>query len=139
MIKIARSLGLTFLFAAGAAMAQHTASHGGPKDAKVTPLMTQEMKDIPGKEVLMITVDYPPGAVDPVHRHDAHSYVYVLEGSIVMGVKGGKEVTLKAGDTFYEGPDDIHTVGRNASKTKPAKFVVMLVKNKGAEFFIPVK
>jgi quercetin dioxygenase-like cupin family protein len=139
MTKIARSLGLIFLFAAGAAMAQHTASHGGPKDAKVTPLLTQEMKDIPGKEVLMITVDYPPGAVDPVHRHDAHSYVYVLEGSIVMGVKGGKEVTLKAGDTFYEGPDDIHTVGRNASKTKPAKFVVMLVKNKGAEFFIPAK
>jgi quercetin dioxygenase-like cupin family protein len=139
MTKIARSLGLIFLFAAGSAMAQHTASHGGSKDAKVTPLLTQEMKDIPGKEVLMITVDYPPGAVDPVHRHDAHSYVYVLEGSIVMGVKGGKEVTLKAGDTFYEGPDDIHTVGRNASKTKPAKFVVMLVKNKGAEFFIPVK
>ena len=101
--------------------------------------MAQEMKDIPGKEVLMITVDYPPGAADPVHRHDAHRYVYVLEGSIVMGVKGGKEVTLKAGDTFYEGPDDIHTVGRNASNTKPAKFVVMLVKNKGAEFFIPVK
>lgn len=139
MIKIARSLGLTFVLAAGAAMAQHAIAHGTPKDAKVTPLLTQEMKDIPGKEVLMITVDYPPGAVDPVHRHDAHSYVYVLEGSIVMGVKGGKEVTLKAGDTFYEGPDDIHTVGRNASKTKPAKFVVMLVKNKGAEFFIPVK
>ncbi|CAN7695836.1 cupin domain-containing protein [Variovorax paradoxus] len=139
MIKIARSIGLTLLFAAGAATAQNAASHGTPKDAKVTPLMTQEMKDIPGKEVLMITVDYPPGAVDPVHRHDAHSYVYVLEGSIVMGVKGGREVTLKAGDTFYEGPDDIHTVGRNASKTKPAKFVVMLVKNKGAEFFIPVK
>jgi quercetin dioxygenase-like cupin family protein len=139
MIKMARSIGLTLLLAAGSAMAQHTASHGTAIDAKVTPLLTREMKDIPGKEVLMITVDYPPGAADPVHRHDAHSFVYVLEGSIVMGVKGGKEVTLKAGDTFYEGPDDIHTVGRNASKTKPAKFVVMLVKNKGAEFFIPVK
>lgn len=91
MIKIARSIGLTLLFAAGAATAQNAASHGTPKDAKVTPLMTQEMKDIPGKEVLMITVDYPPGAVDPVHRHDAHSYVYVLEGSIVMGVKGGRK------------------------------------------------
>ncbi|MDM0066718.1 cupin domain-containing protein [Variovorax sp. J31P207] len=139
MIKISRSIGLTLLFAAGAALAQHTASHPAPKDAQVTPLLTQEMKDIPGKEVLMITVVYPPGAADPVHRHDAHSFVYVLEGSIVMGVKGGKEVTLKAGDTFYEGPDDIHTVGRNASKTKPAKFVVTLVKNKGAEFFIPVR
>ena len=127
MIKIARSLGLTFLLAAGAALSQHAAAHGGPKDAKVTPLLTQEMKDIPGKEVLMITVDYPPGAADPVHRHDAHSYVYVLEGSIVMGVKGGKEVTLKPGDTFYEGPDDIHTVGRNASQTEPAKFVVVLI------------
>ncbi|MDQ0570562.1 quercetin dioxygenase-like cupin family protein [Variovorax paradoxus] len=139
MIKIARSLGLTLLFATGAAMAQHTASHGAAKDAKITSLLTQEMKDIPGKEVLMITVDYPPGATDPVHRHDAHSFVYVLEGSIVMAVKGGKEVTLKAGDTFYEGPDDIHTVGRNASKIRSAKFVVMLVKNKGAEFFVPVK
>lgn len=139
MIKTPRSIGLTLLFAASAAITQNAFSHGGPTDVKVTPLMTQEMKDIPGKEVLIITVDYPPGAADPVHRHDAHSYVYVLEGSIVMGVKGGKEVTLKAGDTFYEGPDDIHTVGRNASKTKPAKFVVMLVKNKGAEFFIPVK
>ena len=112
--------------------------HGTPKDAKVTPLMTQEMKDIPGKEVLMITVDYPPGAVDPVHRHDAHSYVYVLEGSIVMGVKGGREVTLKAGDTFYEGPDDIHTVGRNASKTEPAKFVVFILKDKNKPLVIPV-
>lgn len=139
MTKTPRRIGLTLLFAASAAITQNASSHGAPTDAKVTPLMTQEMKDIPGKEVLMITVDYPPGAADPVHRHDAHSYVYVLEGSIVMGVKGGKEVTLKPGDTFYEGPDDIHTVGRNASKTKPAKFVVMLVKNKGAEFFIPVK
>jgi quercetin dioxygenase-like cupin family protein len=147
MIKTAGSIGLTLLLAASAAMAQHTTPHAtprttsttSPKDAKVTPLLTREMKDIPGKEVLMITVDYPPGAVDPVHRHDAHSFVYVLEGSIVMGVKGGKEVTLKPGDTFYEGPDDIHTVGRNASKTRPAKFVVTLVKNTGAEFFIPVK
>ncbi|KIQ34272.1 cupin [Variovorax paradoxus] len=139
MIKIAGGIGLALMFAAGAAMAQHAPSHATPQDAKVTPLLTKEMKDIPGKEVLMITVDYPPGAADPVHRHDAHSFVYVLEGSIVMGVKGGKEVTLKPGDTFYEGPDDIHTVGRNASKTKPAKFVVMLVKNKGAEFFVPVK
>ncbi|RYE45615.1 MAG: cupin domain-containing protein [Hyphomicrobiales bacterium] len=139
MNKISGIIGLTVLFVAGAAMAQHAASHGAPPDAKVTPLLTKEMKDIPGKEVLMITVDYPPGAADPVHRHDAHSFVYVIEGSIVMGIKGGKEVTLNPGDTFYEGPDDIHTVGRNASKTKPAKFVVTLVKNKGAEFFTPVK
>jgi quercetin dioxygenase-like cupin family protein len=75
---------------------------------------------------------YPPGAVDPVHRHDAHAMVYVVEGSIIMGVKGGKEVTLNPGDTFYEGPNDLHTVGRNASNTKPARFVVFLVKRQNA-------
>lgn len=85
----------------------------------------------------MIVVDYPPGSVDPVHRHHAHAFVYVLEGSIVMGVNNGKTVTLHAGDTFYEGPDDVHTVGRNASKTKPAKFVVFLIKNQGAPILTP--
>jgi quercetin dioxygenase-like cupin family protein len=82
---------------------------------------------------------YPPGAVDPVHRHDAHAFLYVLEGSIVMGVRGGKEVTLTAGQTFYEGPDDVHTVGRNASKTEPAKFVVFLLKNRGAPVLTTTK
>ena len=106
-------------------------------EAKVAPLMTKDLADLPGKEGLMITVDYPPGAVDPIHRHNAHAFLYVLEGSIVMGVRGGKEVTLTAGQTFYEGPADVHTVGRNASKTKPAKFVVFLVKDKGAPVLIP--
>jgi quercetin dioxygenase-like cupin family protein len=106
-------------------------------EAKVAPLMTKDLADLPGKEGLMITVDYPPGAVDPIHRHNAHAFLYVLEGSIVMGVRGGKEVTLTAGQTFYEGPTDVHTVGRNASKTKPAKFVVFLVKDKGAPVLIP--
>jgi quercetin dioxygenase-like cupin family protein len=87
----------------------------------------------------MLVVDYPPGAADPLHRHDASAFVYVLEGSIVMQVKGGKEVTLTPGQTFYEGPDDIHTVGRNASQTKPAKFVVVLIKKKGAPALIPVQ
>jgi quercetin dioxygenase-like cupin family protein len=100
-------------------------------DAVVTPLMTKALAEYPGKEVLMITVDYPPGSVDPVHRHDAHSFIYVLDGSIVMQVKGGKEVTLTAGQTFYEGPDDIHVTGRNASKTQPAKFLVVFVKKEG--------
>lgn len=86
----------------------------------------------------MLTVEYPPGGFDPVHRHNAHAFVYVLEGSIVMGVRGGKEVTLLPGQTFYEGATDVHTVGRNASKTRPAKFVVFLVKDKGAPAFIPV-
>jgi quercetin dioxygenase-like cupin family protein len=108
-------------------------------EAKVTPLFSKDLKDFPGKEGLMITVEYPPGCVDPVHRHNAHGFIYVLEGSIVMQVKGGKEVTLKPGDTFYEGPDDIHTVGRNASSTDPAKFVVFFVKDKGAPILVPVK
>src|SRR5215510_7247749 len=94
---------------------------------KVTDLMTRDLVNVPGKEGTMITVDYPPGGADPVHRHNASAFVYVLEGSIVMQVKGGKEVTLGPGETFYEGPDDVHVVGRNASKTKPAKFVVLLI------------
>jgi quercetin dioxygenase-like cupin family protein len=108
------------------------------KEAKVTEILSKDLSNIPGKEGLMITVDYPPGASDPVHRHNANGFIYVLEGSIVMQVKGGKEVTLTPGQSFYEGPDDIHTVGRNASQTEPAKFVVFLVKDKGAPVLIPV-
>ncbi|WER50655.1 cupin domain-containing protein [Cupriavidus sp. WKF15] len=108
-------------------------------EASVMPLLTEALPEYPGKEATMIVVDYPPGAVDPVHRHDAHAFVYVLEGSIVMGVRGGKEVTLKAGETFHERPDDVHTVGRNASNTQPAKFVVFLLKKKGAPILTPVK
>ena len=107
--------------------------------AKVTSLMSKALTENPGKEVLMITVDYPPGSSDPIHRHNAQAFVYVLEGSIVMQVKGGKEVTLTPGQTFYEGPDDIHVVGRNASSTKPAKFVVFMIKDKGAPVFVPAE
>ena len=109
------------------------------QEAVVTPLMTKELPDMPGKEALMITVEYPPGSSDPVHRHNAHAFVYVLEGSIVMQVKGGKQVTLTPGQTFYEGPDDVHVVGRNASTTKPAKFVVLLVKKQGAPVLVPAQ
>jgi quercetin dioxygenase-like cupin family protein len=108
-----------------------------PKDAKVTPLLSKDLTDFPGKEGLMITVEYPPGGSDPIHRHNAHAFVYVLEGSIVMQVRGEKEVTLTPGQTFYEGPSDVHLVGRNASQTKPAKFVVFLVKDKGAPVLVP--
>src|SRR5215471_16061861 len=107
------------------------------QEAKVTELFSKDMANIPGKEGVMIIVDYPPGSVDPIHRHNAHAFVYVLEGSIVMQVRGEKEVTLTPGQTFYEGPDDVHVVGRNASKTKPAKFVVFFVKDKGAPVFVP--
>ena len=109
------------------------------EDAVVTPLMLKDLADIPGKEVLMITVEYPPGGTDPVHRHDAHAFIYVLEGSIVMQVRGGKEVTLTPGQTFYEGPGDVHTVGRNASRTEPAKFLVLLLKSKGVEPVLPAQ
>lgn len=121
---------LVFLFLmTGTAMAQ---------DATVTPLMTRDLKEYPGKEALMITVEYAPGGKDPIHRHNSHGFIYVLEGSIVMQVEGGKEVTLTPGQTYYEGPNDIHIVGRNASNTKPAKFVVFFLKDKGAPVLVPV-
>jgi len=109
------------------------------QEPKVTELMTKKLSEIPGKEVLMISVEYPPGGSDPIHRHNASAFVYVLEGSIVMQVKGGKQVTLRLGETFYEGPEDVHVVGRNASKTKPAKFVVLLIKDPGTPVLVPVK
>ena len=108
-------------------------------EPKVTSLMTRDLKDVPGKEVQMITVEYPPGGADPVHRHNAYGFIYVLEGSVVMQVEGGKSVTLTAGETFYEGPEDLHVVGRNASDTKPAKFLVFLLKKAGAPALILVK
>lgn len=123
---------LSVLFC-GAALAQT------PPGPEVAALLTTALADIPGKEVLMLEVEYPPGGADPVHRHDAHGFIYVLEGSIVMGVKGGPEVTLRPGETFYEGPNDVHTVGRNASATDPAKFVVVLVKDVGAEPVLPAE
>src|SRR6266403_2474894 len=109
------------------------------KEAKVTPLFSKDLRDFPGKEGLMITVEDPPGSSDPIHRHNAHAFGYGLEGSIVMQVRGGKETTLTPGQTFYEGPNDVHVIGRNASKTKPAKFVVFLVKDKGAPVLVPTK
>ncbi|MET0582791.1 MAG: cupin domain-containing protein [Pseudoxanthomonas sp.] len=125
--------GSLLLLASGVSAAERTP----PPEPIVTPLLVQALKDQPGKEVLMITVDYPPGGADPVHRHDAHGFVYVLEGSIVMGVQGGKEVTLQPGQIFYEGPEDLHTVGRNASDTRPAKFLVFLLKDQGAPAVLP--
>jgi len=121
MMKSSRFLFVPAFLISGALIAQ---------DAQVTPILSKDLADFPGKEGLMITVVYPPGFSDPIHRHNAHAFVYVLEGSVVMQVKGAKEVTLTPGQTFYEGPNDIHVVGRNASTTKPAKMVVFLVKNK---------
>ena len=106
---------------------------------KVTLLMSKDLPESPGKEAVMITVEHAPGGSNPSHRHNAHAFVYVLEGSVVMQVKGGKQVTLTPGQTFYEGPDDIHVVDRNAGSTKPAKFLVVLIKDKGAPALVPVK
>jgi quercetin dioxygenase-like cupin family protein len=127
-LSLSLSLGLSFassVFADGS--------------AKVTPLMSKDLVSGPNKEITMITVEYQPGGTDPIHTHDAQAFVYVIEGSIVMQVKGGPQVTLSPGETFYEGPDDVHIVGRNASKTKPAKFVVLLIKEKGAPILTPTQ
>ena len=105
----------------------------------VAPVMQKDLADVPGREMVMLSVEYPPGAVEHIHRHDAYALVYVLEGTIVEGVKGGKEVTLTPGQAFYEGPNDVHTVGRNASTTMPAKFVVVLVKKKGVDAVLPAE
>ncbi len=109
------------------------------QEPHIKTLMTKDLAGAPGKEALMLTVEYPPGADEPVHRHNAQAFVYVLEGAVVMQVKGQAPVTLEAGDTFYEGNEDVHLVGRNASQTSPARFVVFLVKEKGAPPVLPAQ
>jgi len=136
-MRIAPIAAILALLVPGAVLADEHASTNAPPPV-VRTVMTQKLPDYPGKEALMLTVEYPPGGADPVHRHDAEALVYVLEGSIVMGVAGGKPVTLHAGETFHEGPHDVHTIGRNASDTEPAKFVVFLVKDVGKPALIPV-
>ena len=113
-----------------------TAMADGPK---VTPLMSKDLAECPGKEALMITVEHAPGGSTVTHRHDAHAFVYVLEGSVVEQLKGGGQITLTPGQTFYEGPDDVHLVDRNASTTQPAKFMVVMIKNKGAPALVPAQ
>ena len=122
-------IGIVWLFGAPAC-AQQT---------KVTPLLSKDLAGLAGKEATMVTVEYAPGASSSEHRHNAHTFVYVLEGSVGMQVKGGPVVTLGPGQTFYESPDDIHTVSKNASDSKPAKFLVFFVKDKGAPPTVPVK
>jgi quercetin dioxygenase-like cupin family protein len=114
----------------GTAMAQ---------EPKVMSLMSKDLAENPSREVLMITVEHAPGGSSATHRHNAHAFVYVLEGSVVMQLKGGQQVTLTPGQTFYEGPDDVHVVDRNASSTNPAKFLVFLIKDKGAPALVPVE
>ena len=104
-----------------------------------TTLMSKDLADFSGKEGLMLAVEYPPGGKDPIHRHNAYGFVYVLEGTVVMQVKGAEPVTLTPGQAWYEGPNDVHIVGRNASNTKPAKFLAFFIKDKGAPVLTPVK
>ena len=108
------------------------------QDKSPGPLLQKDFDDLPGREGLMLTVEYPPGASSPKHRHNAHTFVYVLEGSVIMQVEGGEKVTLKPGEAFYETPDDIHVVSMNASETEPAKILVFFVKRKGEPVSIPV-
>jgi quercetin dioxygenase-like cupin family protein len=117
----------------------HVGDRLAAQEATVRSLMSKDLAGDPGRELSMITIEYPPGSVDPVHTHHAQALVYVLEGTIVMQVRGGAPVTLVPGQSFYEGPDDVHIVGRNASQTAPAKFLVFLVKDKGAPLLTPVK
>ena len=129
MKRLCLLMGALVFFAGGSA-AQTT---------KVTPLLSRDLTGIAGKEGTLLMVEYPPGGSDPSHRHDAYVFVYVLEGSIVMQVKGAAPVTLTPGQTFYEDTNDIHVVGHNASKTEPAKFLAFFVKEKGAPFVKPAQ
>ena len=138
-MRLTRIPAVLALLGCGIATAAGPATPARAPAPVVTPVMTQSLPEFPGKEMVMVLVDYPPGAADPVHRHDAHAFVYVLEGSIVMGVAGGTPVTLGVGQTFHEGPQDVHTIGRNASKDKPARFLAVLLKDKDKPALIPVE
>jgi quercetin dioxygenase-like cupin family protein len=105
----------------------------------VRSLLSKDLAGVPGKELSMITVEYSPGESSPAHTHHAQALVYVLEGSIVMQVKGKAPMTLTEGQTWYEGPDDVHVVSRNASDSAPAKYLVFIVKERGAPILTPVK
>ena len=131
-----RTMAAANMVAVAAVLGMVSAAAG---ESKVTPLMARDLVGTPGKEATMITVEYPPGWSSAEHRHDAHTFVSVLEGSVVMAVRGGKEMTLGPGETFYESPDDVHSVSRNASTTKPARFLVFFVKDKDKPLSTPVK
>jgi quercetin dioxygenase-like cupin family protein len=130
-----RILGTALVLSFSAEVAQ--SARASESEPVVTPLMRKDLADVPGREMLMIAVDYPPGTVEHIRRHDAYALLYQLEGLMVKGGRGGKEVTLTPGQTFYERPTDVHTVERNASMTKPAKFVVVLLKKKGVPAVLP--
>ncbi|AXY24250.1 MAG: cupin domain-containing protein [Acetobacter aceti] len=124
-------------FLAFGAIAASFCTHSLHAATTVAPLTAHDLQGMPGKEGAMLTVDYGPGESDPIHRHNASVFVYVLKGSVIMQVKDGMPVTLKEGQTFFEGPNDVHLVGRNASQTEPARFLAFFVKDKTAPFVFP--
>ena len=133
-----RSMTLTVCAATLGALVSGSALAADANDAVVKPLLQQDLAGIPGKEVVMITVEYLPGGASMPHRHDAEVFVYVLEGSLLMQVDGKPPVTLGPGQTFHESPADVHRQSANASKTAPAKFVVFILKDKGKPVTTPV-
>lgn len=137
LILALASLIISTLITTSPLMAQNAVTP--PAQETIASLITKDVVGFPGKQALMYTVDFPAGFSSPVHRHNAQVFVYVLEGTVVMQVRGKKELTLQPGQTFYEGPNDVHVVSRNASSTKPAKFLVFLIHKKGAPLVIPAK
>jgi peroxiredoxin/quercetin dioxygenase-like cupin family protein len=99
---------------------------------KSTVLLTDPLPQLDDKEVVMLTVDVPPGGSSPPHRHNGYVYVYVLEGAMVMKTREGPETTVTAGQHFVERPQDLHMISRNPSATAPARFLVVMIKDAGA-------
>jgi len=134
-----QSLASAAVICAAAGLYPLTASaHGFKDDSTVTPLLEQELGSLPGQVGTMITVSYPPGGQTAAHRHPgAHTFVYVLEGRLEMGVAGKSPVTLGPGQTYYESPEDTHVVSRNASDREPARFLVMFVHERGQPVLVP--
>jgi quercetin dioxygenase-like cupin family protein len=132
-VRLAAAIGVVTTFFSGSLYANDVEKSG----ANVTSLMQKTLPDYPGKDGVVVRIEFPPGHVDGAHRHDAHVFVYVLEGTVEMQVEGGKPVILNAGDTFYENPQDVHPIGRNVSKTKPAKLIVFFLKNQNAPLVLP--
>lgn len=125
----------------GAATLVVPASSQQPSPAtKVTTLMKQALADIPGREVIVITLDIPPGAASPPHRHPGHHvFGYVLEGSYKIKVDQGPETVLTNGQTFHEAPGQLHAVSANASQTEPAKVLAFIVAESGKPITVPEK
>ena len=128
-------------FAAGLVLWQLAAVAAGtpaPRTADVQQLIDKDLIGVPGKELLMLTVEYLPGGASMPHRHDSQVFVYVLKGELTMQVAGSPAVTLGPGQTFYESPTDVHLVSANASKVAPAEILVFIVKDKNAPVSTPV-